>query len=1557
MKQNTIIFTVLALFLSLTLVTSVQAAEISGADFTYNAVTSTITVKGFISDSSADSAQVTFTNSTGGTITSPCTAVSSGTDGVFTSSTSTAGWIKDIYSVNVKFYTSGACGGSEVTPQAPAGEFDYLAISNLITRVNSLTNGTTYNDSVLVGRINALNATLNSLLASLNASNATLTAQIAALQTQITTLQTQITNINNNITNVNNRITNINSSLTALDAEVTVVESDVATLQTDVNNLELEVTALWSAINNLENEVSTEFFYDESLNTLAVQGYAPNTALSARVAFLGDAENHDICVAVDANANPEFETTLSSVNTWEPTAYYLRAKFYTDAVCGFSCTPGSTTPTTMMTENFASNSDWATWSSNGNGIAYETGDSSHCTNDASDSCINLDGPDSSSTNERTLSKQSNVDLSSCDDGTASFRIGKVAESGDLESDDCAYVSFSNNGGSTYGSLNTIFCNDNPAITYSVAIPDAYLVSNMRVRISKHHFGQSGENAWLDDFSITCDVTAAPVCSDNASAEVQPRAFGGEFNALQLTDLQNQLTALENQFDDLNNSFVNYTEEVDANLTAIWTRIQAINIEIAGLHANDSAQQTQINNLQTRTTSLESRMTSLEARVTRLEFLVAHIADWGTFHDQTNNELTLSGNGAPAGTQWARINVETVDYEGDPLGFFFPRVDRVTVPVASDGTFTNTFDTSEWPQKGMNIYVQYYQSRTCHGFGCIFGIYTYNGLQGTAYNTWYGMVLPEFGFKDAIASQTFEVWNPQEQFSRDFSFRFTAQYSGLYRFKIVTDGSDNGNNVDKTFPGGIADCRFLNEGQTVTILDTIEFSPAEDVYTTHLLGERCLVSGSYESIPFTLRVDDLTKPWPEFGVTTSVIDPDATHYNDGIYWTNSQDVTLQGILGSETEWRANSCELRNYKKHSPEQWQQPLYQEFDEESSYACTWDLDLSQFDAIRNDGTQQYDMSICGTPLGAQVGTCSPVTLGYDTQAPVINELTLNPGVLDSVHGVWNFSAEVTDNGAVSSVEFWLTDKNTSTVCRLGFATNTEGNLWLIQYDTTGECTPDGYYNFSVRAIDFAGNVAEVTIDPLIDNTPPVVQSIDASGFYGENGQFSIVAQVTDNLVGVASATAELQSYTCRNYESTSCTAQWCQNVDQIEEQCHNETTLDTSSSCYISCMDGGNETYCSALCSENTTVCENVTVQVPVCDYNTQCHEIEGQNIQQCVASCQQERGFREESVSCEDQCYNDYCPLEPSIVVQERFDFTNSCTPVCDATFDCTGEDRILDDSEPMSVNLERTSGTLWDGTWTGNASGTALVNGKHYQINVVATDYASNVNTEGNYKETAADLFSMPGYTVTVSTDVATSVNAGTEFNIMGSVISTEDSNAEGSVVLLPWATTPPLLLGIYHDAKSLSAGNDQVITATYTPDSTCPTINYNATTKVNVLAVSGGRGGGSGGGFCTWPEYTLVDGRCIKKDTPNNQPPAPQEQPPASNDQTSGSTGDAQGSGSGNGNGVEQQATPEPVPPETNSGDLATGAVVGANGLSGWWPLIALGVVIAGLLTYFWVKKT
>ncbi|VVB76376.1 Uncharacterised protein [Candidatus Tiddalikarchaeum anstoanum] len=175
-------------------------------------------------------------------------------------------------------------------------------------------------------------------------------------------------------------------------------------------------------------------------------------------------------------------------------------------LCGCNLTTLSNN-TNKWNETFASFTDWATWTTDGNGISNVT-DATNCINDTNNKCMHARG----GTTSYTITKQSNINLSNCNAGTASLNISHVKRAGSLTGTDCIYIALSNNSGSTWSTNNQVFCGGIAGvISYNLSLPNSYLTSGFRIRVTKNGFTVGGRNAWLDGFTVSCSVNST-ICN-------------------------------------------------------------------------------------------------------------------------------------------------------------------------------------------------------------------------------------------------------------------------------------------------------------------------------------------------------------------------------------------------------------------------------------------------------------------------------------------------------------------------------------------------------------------------------------------------------------------------------------------------------------------------------------------------------------------------------------------------------------------------------------------------------------------------------------------------------------------------------------------------------------------------------------------------------------------------------------------------------------------------------------------------------------------------------------
>jgi len=145
--------------------------------------------------------------------------------------------------------------------------------------------------------------------------------------------------------------------------------------------------------------------------------------------------------------------------------------------------------------------DWATWEARGAGWTNISSAVS-CSNDDNDQCMQFNR---TSQGTNVITKQSSVDMSNCTPGSLWLYIGQVAEVGTLAlTNDCIYVDFSANGGTSWSNKTTIFCDDSPAATKNISIwNSSYYVSTFRYRFNGTGFNVSTRAASLDNISVNC----------------------------------------------------------------------------------------------------------------------------------------------------------------------------------------------------------------------------------------------------------------------------------------------------------------------------------------------------------------------------------------------------------------------------------------------------------------------------------------------------------------------------------------------------------------------------------------------------------------------------------------------------------------------------------------------------------------------------------------------------------------------------------------------------------------------------------------------------------------------------------------------------------------------------------------------------------------------------------------------------------------------------------------------------------------------------------------------
>jgi len=132
---------------------------------------------------------------------------------------------------------------------------------------------------------------------------------------------------------------------------------------------------------------------------------------------------------------------------------------------------------------------------------------------------------------RYLTMLNSIDLSAYAGETVDISW-QQHESGELESDDCLRFAISNDGGSTWSSDITAFCNDIGSTpgTYTYTIPGSYLTTSFRMRFYLSSFTSSSEYCYMDNVEISVLVmppSEPPGSYLTMSSSIDLSAYAGE----------------------------------------------------------------------------------------------------------------------------------------------------------------------------------------------------------------------------------------------------------------------------------------------------------------------------------------------------------------------------------------------------------------------------------------------------------------------------------------------------------------------------------------------------------------------------------------------------------------------------------------------------------------------------------------------------------------------------------------------------------------------------------------------------------------------------------------------------------------------------------------------------------------------------------------------------------------------------------------------------------------------------------------------------------------------
>lgn len=249
--------------------------------------------------------------------------------------------------------------------------------------------------------------------------------------------------------------------------------------------------------------------------------------------------------------------------------------------------------------------------------------------------------------------------------------------------------------------------------------------------------------------------------------------------------------------------------------------------------------------------------------------------------------------------------------------------------------------------------------------------------------------------------------------------------------------------------------------------------------------------------------------------------------DHVYWTQPGKVSLKVLIVSTLR---SQCTLGYYRNNQDTSFHYiagtdasgPLA-----DSNYMCDFSqgIETNDWNFNRNPNpTNGYYTRIVMSythPAGSV-----DQNIGVDGKAPVIN--SINPNAASLLNGNIIMDVNVTDDlSGVQEVWIRVFSKTTSGDNNvLLWADQADFNLskmkWEVDFNTL--LIADGNYNVDVNAKDGAGNESSEFIDPVVDNTPPVINWVSVNPRAFVVGQdMRVDANVSDNLTGIDHVRARL--------------------------------------------------------------------------------------------------------------------------------------------------------------------------------------------------------------------------------------------------------------------------------------------------------------------------------------------------------------------------------------------------------------------------------------------------
>ncbi len=524
-------------------------------------------------------------------------------------------------------------------------------------------------------------------------------------------------------------------------------------------------------------------------------------------------------------------------------------------------------------------------------------------------------------------------------------------------------------------------------------------------------------------------------------------------------------------------------------------------------------------------NLQDRLTELEEKVEKL--------DDGTVefnYNSADDEVTIEGE-APTEATCAKISVWTAS------GSFVASSTTGISQNTSKEDYSVTASTDQWPQEALNVYTSFYE-KTSWFWGCKDRIATVNDT----FDSMLGEDL--FGFRDITTSSYVSSYYVN-RVKIPISFALKPDRGGL--LGLFGMGGTLYRIEYQTNPSGawkeLVSCSWYDEGLKTYKNGKIELN-STGVKEIKLRAKRCLGNTvDYESYVFRVRHVDLKDT---LNASTTIVTPvensDTTlpypfgSIESNVYWTQSGTVPLVSYLITNTDEDRPVCEVYYYDDFGVER----HIGNYQTTQDNVRKWGCDAASLNfgtgewASANHAGNYTKVRVYNGVVG-QPDSFDEVKVGVDDASPSI--ISINPDEAGIMNGIYRWFSHITDDlSGLAQVNFYLIEKDGINYCYDGNCHTGDGNIVWAEanvdfnsglgkffFDVNTLNFADGDYNVAFEATDIAGNYARLEIDPIIDNTKPVIHTVTVLPADPKLRTDSIVieANVTDNLSGVDSVWA----------------------------------------------------------------------------------------------------------------------------------------------------------------------------------------------------------------------------------------------------------------------------------------------------------------------------------------------------------------------------------------------------------------------------------------------------